>query len=294
MHEMTIISGFGSASRCMIAATIVFAAAMMASPAILAQQGEIVARVDGQDITASELAVAEEMYAQQLGSMPDDARRSVLVDALIDLRIVANEARERGIAGEESFKRKMAFLEEQTLRSSFISEQISASVTEEAVRTAYEAQIARMPRVEETRIRHILLDSKEAAAAVIEALNTGEDFAVLARERSGDTVSKPKGGDLGFVAAGQSLPEIDAAAAKLQVDEYTAEPVRSSFGYHVLKVEERRQQPAPEFETVARQIRQSLQAAEQQRIIGELRAEAEVEKLVPDVTPPAADDGHDH
>lgn len=294
MHEMTIISGFGSASRCMIAATIVFAAAMMASPAILAQQEEIVARVDGQDITASELAVAEEMYAQQLGSMPDDARRSVLVDALIDLRIVANEARERGIAGEESFKRKMAFLEEQTLRSSFISEQISASVTEEAVRTAYEAQIARMPRVEETRIRHILLDSKEAAAAVIEALNTGEDFAVLARERSGDTVSKPKGGDLGFVAAGQSLPEIDAAAAKLQVDEYTAEPVRSSFGYHVLKVEERRQQPAPEFETVARQIRQSLQAAEQQRIIGELRAEAEVEKLVPDVTPPAADDGHDH
>ena len=294
MHEMTIISGFGSASRGIIAATIVFAAAMMASPAILAQQEEIVARVDGQDITASELAVAEEMYAQQLGSMPDDARRSVLVDALIDLRIVANEARERGIAGEESFKRKMAFLEEQTLRSAFISEQISASVTEEAVRTAYEAQIARMPRVEETRIRHILLDSKEAAAAVIEALNTGEDFAVLARERSGDTVSKPKGGDLGFVAAGQSLPEIDAAAAKLQVDEYTAEPVRSSFGYHVLKVEERRQQPAPEFETVARQIRQSLQAAEQQRIIGELRAEAEVEKLVPDVTPPAADDGHDH
>ena len=294
MHEMTIISGFGSASRCMIAATIVFAAAMMASPAILAQQEEIVARVDGQDITASELAVAEEMYAQQLGSMPDDARRSVLVDALIDLRIVANEARERGIAGEESFKRKMAFLEEQTLRSAFISEQISASVTEEAVRTAYEAQVARMPRVEETRIRHILLDTKEAAAAVIEALNAGEDFAVLARERSKDTVSKPKGGDLGFVAAGQSLPEIDAAAAKLQVDEYTAEPVRSSFGYHVLKVEERRQQPAPEFETVARQIRQSLQAAEQQRIIGELRAEAEVEKLVPDVTPPAADDGHDH
>lgn len=290
MHETTIIS----ASRGIIAATIVFAAAMAASPAVLAQQEEIVARVDGQDITASELAVAEEMYAQQLGSMPDDARRSVLVDALIDLRIVANEAREKGIAGDEFFKRRMAFLEQQTLRSVFISDQISASVTEEAVRTAYEAQVARMPRVEETRIRHILLDTEEAAAAVIKALNAGEDFATLARERSRDTASKPKGGDLGFVAAGQSLPEIDAAAAKLQADEYTAEPVRSSFGFHVLKVQERRQQPAPEFETVAPQIRQSLQAAEQQRIIGELRAEAQVEKLVPDVTPPAADDGHDH
>lgn len=294
MHETTIISGFGSAWRGIIAATIVFAAAMTASPSVLAQQQEIVARVDGQDITASELAVAEEMYAQQLGSMPDDAKRSVLVDALIDLRIVANEAREKGIAGDESFKRRIAFLEQQTLRSIFISEQISASVSEEAVRTAYEAQIARMPRVEETRIRHILLDTEEAAAAVIEALNAGEDFAALARERSRDMVSKPKGGDLGFVAAGQSLPEIDAAAAKLQADEYTAEPVRSSFGFHVLKVQERRQQPAPEFETVAPQIRQSLQAAEQRRIIAELRAEAQVEKLVPDVTPPAADDGHDH
>ncbi|WP_127524513.1 peptidylprolyl isomerase [Mesorhizobium sp. Z1-4] len=294
MHETTIISGFGSAWRGIIAATVVFAAAMTASPSVLAQQEEIVARVDGQDITASELAVAEEMYAQQLGSMPDDAKRSVLVDALIDLRIVANEAREKGIAGDESFKRKIAFLEQQTLRSIFISEQIFASVTEEAVRTAYEAQIARMPRVEETRIRHILLDTEEAAAAVIEALNAGEDFAALARERSRDMVSRPKGGDLGFVAAGQSLPEIDAAAAKLQADEYTAEPVRSSFGFHVLKVQERRQQPAPEFETVAPQIRQSLQAAEQRRIIAELRAEAQVEKLVPDVTPPAEDDGHDH
>lgn len=294
MHETTIISGFGSAWRGIIAATIVFAAVMMASPSVLAQQEEIVARVDGQDITASELAVAEEMYAQQLGSMPEDAKRSVLVDALIDLRIVANEAREKGIAGDESFKRRIAFLEQQTLRSIFISEQIFASVTEEAVRTAYEAQIARMPRVEETRIRHILLDTEEAAAAVIEALNAGEDFAALARERSRDMVSRPKGGDLGFVAAGQSLPEIDAAAAKLQADEYTAEPVRSSFGFHVLKVQERRQQPAPEFETVAPQIRQSLQAAEQRRIIAELRAEAQVEKLVPDVTPPAEDDGHDH
>ncbi|MEO4044946.1 foldase protein PrsA [Hoeflea sp.] len=294
MHETITISGFGSAWRGMIAATIVFAAAMTASPSVLAQQEEIVARVDGQDITASELAVAEEMYAQQLGSMPDDARRSVLIDALIDLRIVANEARERGIAGEESFKRKMAFLEEQTLRSAFIGEQITASVTEEAVRTAYEAQIARMPRVEETRIRHILLDAKEAATAVIEALNGGEDFAALAREHSKDVVSKPKGGDLGFVATGQSLPEIDAAVANLQDGEYTAKPVRSSFGFHVLKVEERRQQPAPEFETVAPQMRQSLQAAEQQRIIGELRAKAQVEKLVPDVTPPAEDDGHDH
>ena len=294
MLETTIISGYGSASRGVVAAATVFVAAMMASPSVRAQQEEVVARVNGEDITASELAVAEEMYEQQLGSMPEDARRSVLVDALIDLRIVANEAREKGIAGDESFKRRMAFLEEQTLRSVFISEQISASVTEEAVRTAYEAQIARMPRVEETRIRHILLDTEEAAAAVIEALNAGEDFAALARERSKDTASKAKGGDLGFVATGQSLAEIDAAAAKLQADEYTTEPVRSSFGFHVLKVEEKRQQPAPEFETVAPQIRQSLQAAEQKRIIGELRAEAQVEKLVPDVTPPAADDGHDH
>jgi peptidyl-prolyl cis-trans isomerase C len=90
------------------------------------------------------------------------------------------------------------------------------------------------------------------------------------------------------------MAEIDAAAASLQPGTYTREPVKSAFGFHVLKLEERRTRPAPPFEALAGQIRASLEQAATQAIMGELRSGAAVEKLVPDVAPPAADDGHDH
>ncbi|WP_235633466.1 peptidylprolyl isomerase [Aquibium oceanicum] len=109
-----------------------------------------------------------------------------------------------------------------------------------------------------------------------------------------DEVSKIKGGDLGFVAEGQVVPEIDAAAAKLQPGEFTQSPVASAFGFHVVLVEETRNRPAPAFEAVAPQVRQALEATEERRIISELRAAAKVEKLVPDVAPPEGDDGHEH
>ena len=139
-----------------------------------------------------------------------------------------------------------------------------------------------------------MLRSESDAVEVIEALKGGKAFAELAQERSADEVSKVKGGDLGFVAEGQVVPEVDAAAAKLQPGEFTQSPVASAFGFHVVLVEETRNRPAPAFEAVAPQVRQALEATEERRIISELRAAAKVEKLVPDVAPPEGDDGHEH
>ena len=263
--------------------------------AAYAQDSDVVARVNGRDITAADLAVAEEMYSQQLGSMPEDAKRSVLVNALIELRVIADAARDEGVADNAAYKRQIAFFEAQTLRSVFMDTEVAAAVTDEAVRAAYDEQAAKIPPVEEVRLRHILLATKEAADEVIKALQSGQDFAAIAIERSLDTTSKEKGGDLGFVVAGQTIAEVDAAAASLQPGQFTASAVQSPFGFHVVKVEERRQRPAPAFDTISDQIRQSLQAAEEKRIVDTLRANAKVEKLVPDVAPPAgADDGHGH
>jgi len=263
--------------------------------AAYAQDSDVVARVNGRDITAADLAVAEEMYSQQLGSMPEDAKRSVLVNALIELRVIADAARDEGVADNAQYKRQMAFFGAQTLRSVFMDTEVAAAVTDEAVRAAYDEQAAKIPPIEEVRLRHILLPTKEAADEVIKALQSGQDFAAIAIERSLDTTSKGKGGDLGFVVAGQTIAEVDAASASLQPGQFTAVAVQSPFGFHVVKVEERRQRPAPAFDTISDQIRQSLQAAEEKRIVDTLRANAKVEKLVPDVAPPAgADDGHGH
>ena len=259
-----------------------------------AQEANVVGRVNGQEITAEELAIAEQMYSPQLGQMPEDAKRSVLVDALIELKIVADAARAANVAEQDAYKKQLAFFEAQTLRSLFLEQRVASAVTDAAVRAAYDEQAARLPPVTERRLRHILLRSESEAREVIDVLKSGRPFAELAKERSADEVSKPNGGDLGFIAEGQGIPEVEAAASTLKPGEFTQTPVATAFGFHVVLVEETRNRPAPAFETVASQIRQALEASEEQRIISELKAAAKIEKLVPDVTPPEADDGHKH
>lgn len=259
-----------------------------------AQDGEVVARVNGHEITRADVAVAGEMYGPQLGQMPEDARLSVLVNALIELRIVSDAAREAGVTEQDDFKRQLAFFEAQTLRSIFVEQRVAAAVTDEAVRAAYDRQIASIPSVPERRLRHILVASEAEAREIIAALSTGQPFAELAQAHSLDAVSKANGGDLGFLPEGQIMPEIDEAVSGLEPGEFTQDPVETAFGFHVVLLEDMRDRPAPAFETVAPQIRQSLGAAAERRVIDELRASAEVEKLVPDVAPPQEDDGHDH
>lgn len=279
--------------RHVVAAAIVATALPVASLA-QAQDNDVLARVNGQDITTEDLEIAEEMYAPQLGQMPEDAKRSMLVDALIELRLVAEAARAANVADQDAYKRQMAFFEAQTLRSLFVEQQVATAVTDLAVRAAYDEQVAKIPPVPERRLRHILLRSEADAFEVIDALKSGRSFAELAQQRSADEVSKGNGGDLGFVAQGQIMPEMDAATAQLQPGQFTQTPVASAFGFHVVLLEENRNRPAPPFETVASQIRQALEAQEERRILSELRAGAQVEKLVPDVAPPQGEDGHEH
>lgn len=261
---------------------------------VSAQQNDAVARVDGVDVTAQDYAVAEEMYGQQLGKMPQDAKKSTIVDALIESRLISEAARKSGIQNDEEYKRQIAFFEAQTLRSIYIQRELAKRVDEKAVRKAYDDQVAKVPVVEETRLRHMLLPTAEAANSIIADLKAGKDFSALAKEKSADPASREKGGDLGFLAPGQTLPEIESASAKLKPGQFTDTPVKSAFGFHVVKVDERRPRPAPRFELLAGEIRQALEAEEASRIVTELRSKAKVEKLVPDVQAPEGGEGDPH
>ncbi|KND16529.1 peptidylprolyl isomerase [Pannonibacter phragmitetus] len=288
---MTILSSTPSKSLRRLALALLMATA---SGSAFAQSDEVVARVNGSDITRADVAVAEEMYSPQLGTMPADARLSVIVDTLIEMKIISDAAKSAGIEDRDDYKRQLQFFEQQTLRAIFMEQKAAKAVTDDAIRQIYDRQVGSMPVVSERRLRHILVASEDEAKDIITALGKGGSFAELAAERSLDAVSKVNGGDLGFVAEGQTIPEVDKAARGLEAGDYTKEPVRSAFGFHVIQLEESRDRPPPAFELVEPQIRQSLTAAEERRISGELRATASVEKLVPDVAPPQEDDGHDH
>lgn len=264
------------------------------STAAFAQDDAVVARVGATEITESDLAVAEQVFASQTADMSPEARRSLLVDNLIELELVVQAAAEEGIRDEPEYQQRVEFLADQTLRSIYFERRLGDAVSEDAVRAEYDRFIEQTPPVDEIRPMHILAPDLETAEAVIGRLAEGEEFEDVAREVSLDDASKAHGGDLGFAEADAILKEIGDAAAELEPGEYTQTPVESAFGFHVVKLAERRTRPAPDFETLAPQIRQGLQAAAMQRISAELRERTVVEKLVPDVEDETSEDGHQH
>ena len=275
-------------------ATILFGVSLFCGQPATAQDDRAVARVNGDEITEADLALAEEAFAPQLGEMPEDAKRSILVDALIDMRLAADAAKADGVLERPEVKRRLAFLEQQTLRSIYADEALADAVPDDAVRALYDEQMASIPAQEETRLRHVLVGTAAEARAVIDGIAAGEPFEDVARNKSLDEISKSEGGDLGYLTEDEMLPEIASAVAGLEKSEHTGEPVETAFGFHVVKVEDIRDQPGPAFEDLAPRIRQALEGRAQRELIAGLRESAEIEKLVPDVAPPPPDDGHQH
>ena len=142
----------------------------------------------------------------------------------------------------------MAFLQQRALHSELIDKDVGAKITDEEIRARYDKQMADTPPVNEVKARHILVKTKEEAEAIIKQLDGGAEFEKLANEHTTDPSGKTSGGDLGYFAPGQMVPEFEKAAFALEVGDYTKEPVQSQFGWHVIKVEDKRAQQPPAFD----------------------------------------------
>lgn len=261
-------------------AAILPSAAVLAMLAVLpATAQEVVARVNGKDITTTEVDLGLDVFGGQLQQVPEGARRAIVLDALVDMHVMADAARAAGLENSATFKERMSFLEAQALRNTYIEEEIQKSVTDAELKARYEKDVAGYAPPEEVRARHILVKTKEEAEAVIADLQAGGDFAAIATEKSLDPGSKVNGGDLGFFTKGQMVPAFEAEAFSLAPGEISKAPVESQFGFHVLKVEEKRSQPVPTFEEVKEQVTQVVQREKFQEILGKLKGEAKIELL---------------
>jgi peptidyl-prolyl cis-trans isomerase C len=209
----------------------------------------------------------------------------VIVDALIDLHLLAMAADEAGLDESEEFTRRMAYQRARTLRSSYLVEVIAADVTEDVLREAYDEAIAEFEPSEERQARHILVETEEEAVGLIEELDGGADFATLATERSTGP-SASNGGDLGWFGRGRMVPAFEEAAFDLEVGGYSSAPVETQFGFHVLMVEGVRDTQAPAFEELASQIQQGLLQQRFIETINELRDAGEVAYEVEGLEPP--------
>lgn len=258
------------------ALALALALALPALPAT-AQEEAVVARVGDSTITEADLRQAEADFAQELAQVPAERRRSVVIDVLVDMELLAQAAVEKGLDKTEEFARRLEFLRTRALRNTFVEKEIVATLTPEEVKAEYDAEVAKFAPQEELRARHILVETKEEAEKVIAELEGGADFAAIAKERSKDPGSGANGGDLGFFGRGQMVPAFEEAALKLEPGGITKEPVQSQFGWHVIKLEEKRMSAPPPLAEVEEQVRGALLRQKFEAVMSELRARIPVE-----------------
>ncbi|MFC5586178.1 peptidylprolyl isomerase [Nitratireductor kimnyeongensis] len=241
-----------------------------------AADADVVATVNGMEITEGDLSVAGEEYGTQFGNLPEPQRRAALLSALIEIRLLASQAEEKGLADSEAFEKRLAFLRQQALHAAFIEKVVDGAVSEEQVRASYDKQIAEAPAVNEVRARHILVKTKDEAEAIIKQLEEGGNFEEIAKEKSTDGAAA-NGGDLGYFTSGQMVPEFEKAAFALNPGEHSKEPVETQFGFHVIKVEDKRAKQPPAFDAVKDRVRSLLVREKYVEEVSALRDSAEVD-----------------
>ena len=245
-----------------------------------ADPAAVVATVGGKTITEADLALAEGELSQQFAQLPPEQRRAAALSAAIEIKSIAAKAVADGLDKDADFQRRAAFLQERALHGEMVEKEVVGKITDEELRARYEKEIAAQPPVNEVHARHILVKTKEEADKIIKELDGGADFQKLANEHTSDPSGKSNGGDLGYFGPGQMVPEFDKAAQALAVGAYTKEPVQTQFGWHVIKVEDKRAKEPPAFEQVKDGVRSLVVRDKYFALVKQLRADTTVD--IPD------------
>jgi len=258
--------------------------ALLAAQPGFAQADKIVARVNGLPITEREVALATEDLGERLAQIPEARKRDEVINYLVDLKLGAKAAGDAKMGDGPDFAARLAYNRDKVLLDAYLASEAKKAATPEAAKKLFDDTVKSLTPEEEVNARHILVEEEAQAKAVVERLKKGEDFAKVAGEISKDPGSGKEGGSLGWFSKERMVPEFAEAAFKLTKGQLS-EPVKSQFGWHVIKLDDRRTKPAPDFAAVKPQIDQYLERKAQQDIIVALRDNAKVERLDQPETP---------
>ena len=270
----------------LVSTLAVVAALALAVPLVRAQDDPVVARVNGTDIRQSDLATAEEDLGGNIPQMTPEAKRDYLITFVGDMMLVAKAAEAKKFGDNEEFKRKLAYARTKLLMEQYLQSEAKGAVNEAAMKKVYDEAIGQMKKEPEVRARHILVETEDEAKAVVAELKKGADFAELAKAKSKDPGSAD-GGDLGYFTKDQMVPEFSEVAFKLDKGQLS-DPVKSQFGWHVIKVEDKRERQPPEFDKVKDQLENFVVRKSQSDLITKLRADAKIERVGAAATPAPA------
>lgn len=238
----------------------------------------VVAKVDGKEISRVDVYRFIQTMPQNMQQMPATTVYPVAVDQVINTRLVQNKADEANVEETEAFKAEMEIAKQQIVRNVYLQQKVDDKITDTKVKKAYDDFIKTQEDVQERRARHILLETEDKAKAVIERLKAGGDFAALAQELSTGPTA-PRGGDLGYFARTEMVPEFAEVAFSMNKDEFSQTPVQTQFGWHVIKVEDLRMRPKPTLAQMTPTIRADLRRTILDALIKDWRKDAKIEQF---------------
>lgn len=246
-----------------------------------------VAIVDGAAVYRSDLVMMQRALPPQFQQLPLEVLYPALIERMIDAKLIFEAGRKEKLDADDEVKRRVRQFEERVVQEIYLNRMIEKQVTEDTVRKRYDEFVKANPAKEEISARHILVQTEAQAKDVIAELGKGGDFAELAKTRSIDPAGKQQGGDLGFFSKEEMVPEFSDAAFKMKDGETSKAPVKTQFGWHIIRVEARRTASVP-MEEVRDKLISDMSQEIMNDLTGKLRKSAKIEVYQLDGSPAAS------
>jgi len=237
----------------------------------------VIARVNGIEIRQSDLANAEDEIGGNMPQMGPDQKRDYLITYLGDVILLSQAAQQQKLGDRDDVKHRIEFERNKVLMETLLQDAGQAAMTDEAMHKVYDEAVKQMGGEQEVHARHILVATEDEAKAIEAELKKGADFATLAKQKSKDP-GAAEGGDLGYFTKDQMVPEFAEVAFKLDKGQIS-DPVKTQFGWHIIKVEDKRIKPTPTFDEVKSQIENYVAHRAQAELVQKLRSAANIERL---------------
>ncbi|HEX9466306.1 MAG TPA: peptidylprolyl isomerase [Alphaproteobacteria bacterium] len=241
-------------------------------------QDPVMATVDGAPILRSDVTDFQKSLPPQYQKLPLQMLYPALLDKLIEIKLISEAGQKAELGNDDEVKRRLEQFRERVIEEVYLQRIIEKSVTDDALRQRYDKYIKDTPARQEISARHILLQTESEAKDVLDQIKKGADFADLARARSIDPSAKEQGGDLGFFTRDEMVPEFSNAAFKLKDGEVSAAPVKTQYGWHIIKVEAHRT-TAPPFEQMREKLAFDMSTEIKNDIVAKLRKTAKIERF---------------
>jgi peptidyl-prolyl cis-trans isomerase C len=243
----------------------------------------VYATFDDQKVTGKDVLKVVDQLPPQLQAAPADKLLELVVNQLVNDRLVDKIAADQKLGEDPVVKERIADATKQIVRERYVEKQISGKTTDAAVKAKYEELVKSMPQQDEVRASHILVADEKTANEVLEKLKKGEDFAALAKQYSIDP-TKANGGDLGYFVKTAMVKEFGDAAFAMKKGDVSKTPVKTQFGYHIIKVADMRKQQPPAFDAVKDRVKGQVTEEAIRKLVEDMRAKTPVKLNLPTTT----------